>query len=579
MHPQHPPSIDPLDWSTVQPHVDALLAIDLQADQVRDWLQQWSDLASVLDEAGTQIYREITENTADQEADARFKHLVQEILPKAAQAEEALRQKLLAVSDYEPTHETAQLLKYFRAEARIFRDENVPIISELQLMGKRYMETIGGLSIQWRGQTLTIPQAEAHLSDRDRTVREQVWRLALDAYLAHREELNSLFLDMLERRRRLARNAGFANFREYQWLAKGRFDYAPEDCFTFHDAIEREVTPFATEIYHSLADDLGLPSLRPWELSISGPSKPTVDPYDQPLHPYETAAELEETAHRIFARVSPAFGEYFGEMRDGYLDLESRPNKAPGGYCSSYPVRGKPYIFMNAAGAHSDVRTLMHEGGHAFHFAEAFRRQSLIWNYHGPMEFNEVASMAMELLSAPYWRKNHGGFYDEADYARAFREQLTNAILFLPYMAVVDALQHWLYVEAGAEVDATDIDRKWSELWDRFLPGIDYSGLQTEKETGWHRKGHIFGSPFYYVEYGLAQLGALQVWRNALQNQENAVAAYRRALAAGYTEPLPRLFEMAGARFAFDRQTVGDLVGLVRDQLARYASSTKETRG
>ncbi|NOX61784.1 MAG: M3 family oligoendopeptidase [Chloroflexi bacterium] len=569
MHPQHPPTLDPLDWTTIQPHIDALLAVDLEPRQVREWLQRWSDLASVLDEAGTQIYREITENTADEEADARFKRLVTEIMPRIAQAEQALRQKLLAVNGYEPTQETAQLLRYFRAESDIFCEANIPILSELQLMGKQYMEIIGGLGIRWRGRTLTIPQAEAHLSDRDRTVREQVWRLSLDAYLAHRQELNDLFLNMLARRKRLAQNAGFPDFRAYQWLAKGRFDYTPEDCFIFHDAIEREVTPLATEIYRTLADNLNLPSLRPWELSISGPAKPTVDAYEQPLRPFGEPAELEEIAHRIFNRVAPAFGAYFAEMRDGYLDLESRPNKAPGGYCNSYPVSGKPYIFMNAAGTHRDVRTLMHEGGHAFHFAEAFRRQSLLWNYHGPMEFNEVASMAMELLSAPYWNKTNGGFYNEEDFARAYAEQLIDALLFLPYMAVVDALQHWLYVEAGEEVDAGDIDRKWSELWDRFLPGIDYSGLQTEKETGWHRKGHIFGSPFYYVEYGLAQLGALQIWRNALEDQENAVAAYRRALAAGYTEPLPRLFEMAGARFAFDREIVGELVTLVRDQLAQ----------
>ena len=209
----------------------------------------------------------------------------------------------------------------------------------------------------------------------------------------------------------------------------------------------------------------------------------------------------------------------------------------------------------------------MHEGGHAFHFAESYRRQSLRWNHNGPMEFCEVASMGMELLTAPYWSQDQGGYYSEGDARRALAEELTGIVCFLPFMAVMDSFQHWLYAEAPVEVDAADIDRKWSELWDRYLPGIDYSGLQAEKETGWHRKGHIFGVPFYYIEYGLAQLGALQIWRNALQDQGQAVAQYRAALALGYTRSLPELFTTAGARFAFDRKTVGELVALVRRQL------------
>ena len=249
------------------------------------------------------------------------------------------------------------------------------------------------------------------------------------------------------------------------------------------------------------------------------------------------------------------------------MDLESRKGKAPGGYCSFFPKTGLPYIFMNAVGTDGDVRTLLHEGGHAFHGLASSATQPLLWNRGAPMEFNEVASMAMELLALPYLEKNKGGFYTEEQAARARREQLEKIVLFLPYMAVVDGFQHWVYADAPADVTAADMDRQWTALWDRFMDGVDWTGLEAERETGWHRKLHIFTVPFYYVEYGLAQLGALQVWRNALQNQSEAVKNYRAALALGNTRPLPDLYAAAGARLAFDRQTVGELTQLVAAHL------------
>lgn len=561
------PHCDPLDWATLQPQFDHLLAADLTLGNVRAWLQEWSDLAAVLEETGAQIYRAITENTADEAADARFRVLVTVILPAASKAEQALKQKWLQLDGYLPTDETTILHRRFQVEADLFREENVPIISELHLLAKQYQEIVGGLSIEWEGEAKTIPQANVLLESPDRTAREAVWRRALQAFLAQREALNDLFLEMLGRRRRLARNAGLANFREYQWRALARFDYTPEHCFTFHDAIAHEVAPVATELYQSLAADLGYESLRPWETGLESPWVTTIDRYKSPIHAFNDIVEMEETAARIFRQVDPVFGDYFQTMRDGYLDLASRPNKAPGGYCNGFPVSGKPYIFMNAAGSAENVSTLLHEGGHAFHFAESIRHQSLSWNYNASTEFCEVASMGMELLSAPYWPKSKGGFYSDFDARRVLSDELRNTVFFLPYMAALDSFQHWLYVEAPENVTAGDLDQKWAELWDRYLPGIDYSGLQTEKATGWHRKVHIFGSPFYYVEYGLAQLGALQIWRNALADHAGAVAAYRSALTLGYTRTLPELFAAAGARFAFDRSLLAELMALVRSHL------------
>ena len=563
----HYPNIDALDWSSIEPHVKELLRARLTPESVRAWLQQWSDLESVLDEESSQIYRAVTENTADAEANARFEKIVQEVFPHWQKAEHQLKEKWLSAPGYQPDAETAQVHRRFQAEMALFREENIPLITDLQLRSKRYQEIISGLSIEQEGEQLTIPQAEALLGRRDRSLRRQVWRKIMDAYLAPRAQLNDLFMELLEKRRRLAQNAGFADFRAYAWISRGRFDYTPKDCMIFHDAIEQEVTPLAQNIHQMLAAQIGVERLRPWETGIGSPWLPTVDPHEQPLQPFADVAELEEAGQRIFSRLHPDFGGYFQSMRQGFLDLASRPNKAPGGYMNSFPISGKAYIFMNAVGTHRNFRTLMHEAGHAFHFFEAFQHQSLIWNYHSPMEFSEVASMSMEQLSMPYWRQEKGGVYDEADYRRAVVEQLTGIVTFLPYMAVVDKFQHWLYTKAAENVTPNDLDAKWAELWDRFLPGIDYSGLEVEKATGWQRKGHIFGMPFYYIEYGLAQMGALQVWRNALSNQEQAVKDYRRALAAGYTKPLPELFQLANARFAFDAATVGELMALVREHM------------
>jgi oligoendopeptidase F len=557
------PNFDPLDWSTIQPYVDALLDAELTAESARAWLRQWSDLTSVLYEAQVRIQRAMSENTTDKEAEAQFKVLVEEILPKARVADQALRDRLLALNRYSPAEDEVELLKRFQAEVRVFDERNVPILSELMKLGNQYDKIAGGLSIDWDGQTETLPQAQSHLRQTDRAERERAWRLIMDAYLSRREALNELYMQMLDLRRQVARNASLPGYRDYKWLELARFDYTPEDCMTFHDAIEHEVVPLARELYAERARKLGIAALRPWDVDV--------DPAGEPLKPFQDVSELEEGAARIFNRVDPTLAGYFEVMRDGYLDLASRPNKAPGGYCEGFPVTGKPYIFMNAAGAPGDVSTILHEGGHSFHFMES-RRQPLVWNHNGPMEFCEVASMSMELLSAPYLTTDQGGFYNEADARRAHADDIRGIVQFLPYMAVVDAFQHWVYADAPLDVTITELDAKWAELWDRFMPGIDYTGLEDEKATGWHRKLHIFHVPFSYVEYGLAQLGALQVWRNAQADQARAVADYRAALALGNTRGLSELFRAAGATFAFDRRTVGDLMAMIRRRLDELAA-------
>nr|MDQ2688464.1 M3 family metallopeptidase [Armatimonadota bacterium] len=295
--------------------------------------------------------------------------------------------------------------------------------------------------------------------------------------------------------------------------------------------------------------------LRPWDLAV--------DPHDRPtLRPFTDAAELEAGVARIFSQLSPELGGQFERLRADCLDLASRPHKAPGGYCSFLPRTGLPYIFMNAVGTHGDVQTMLHEGGHAFHDLASFGCQPLAWNWGASAEFAEVASMGMELLAGPYLEASKGGFYSDADAARARAEHLEGIIHFLPYMAVVDAFQHWVYVEAPENVTAANLDAHWEALWERFMPGVNWAGLEAERMTGWHRKLHIFQAPFYYVEYGLAQLGALQLWRNAQTDAGATLAAYQNALALGHTRPLPELYAAAGARLAFGADTVGELIRL-----------------
>jgi len=553
-------TINPRDWDTVAPHFAALANENLTADGVADWLGRWSELEKELGEAGAAASRAKSEDTTDTEAEAVYLHFVQEIYPQWSVAAQNLKTKLLAVPGYNPPSEHQQFLRRLRSDSDLFRADNVPIQAELQTLANDYDKITGVMAVTLHGEEMTLQQAEQNLLDPDREAREAAWRVVQNRWMESRGEFDELYLKMLPLRRQLAKNAGLPDYRAYMWRALKRFDYTPEDSLAFGQAIETEVVPLAQRLLDKRRTALGVSTLRPWDLAVDPESR-------APLNPFQDVAELEEGAGRIFANVDPALGAEYEKFRHGFLDLDSRKGKAPGGYCSFFPKTGLPYIFMNAVGTESDVRTMLHEGGHAFHGLASSAAQSLFWNRGAPMEFNEVASMAMELLALPYLEKARGGFYAPDEAVRARQEQLERIVLFLPYMAVVDGFQHWVYTEAPEGVTATDLDAKWGELWTRFMGGTDWMGLDAERVTGWHRKLHIFTVPFYYVEYGLAQLGALQVWRNALQDQPEAVRRYRSALALGNTRPLPDLYAAAGARLAFDRETVGELAQLVASHL------------
>ncbi len=559
-----PTSIDEFmnwSWSQIEPFYAELAARPLSADTIATWLADWTRLLCLLGETGSRLHIATTVNTEDKEAVQRLQNFMVNIAEPSATHEQQLKEKLLA-SGLEPVgFENA--LRNMRTEAAIFREANVPLFTREQELSLEYNQIVGAQTVVWEGEELTITQLKLKLQTDDRAQREAIWKAIADRRLADRPALDVLWTKFLPLRLEMAKNAGYDSFRDLRWQEFKRFDYTPKDCLTFHDAIEKVVVPAATRIYEKQRQKLGVDTLRPWDLDrddIYPPSRP-------PLKPFQTVEELVSKADAIFHRVDPELGDYFTIMRrEKLLDLDNRKGKAPGGYQAGLPQSKRPFIFMNAVGKHDDVQTLLHEGGHAFHMFEAMKLPyAQQWDYTS--EIAEVASMSMELLAAPYLRESEGGYYTPKEAARAQIEHLEQNILFWPFMAVVDAFQHWVYSNPQAAAEPTQCDAKWEELWLRFLPGVDWSGLDGARVTGWQRKLHIYQIPFYYVDYGLAQVGALQVWRNSLHDQAKAVRDYRSALAMGDTKPLPQLFAAAGADFAFDAGILGELVALVESTI------------
>jgi len=545
----------------IQPYYQDLAARTLTVETVALWLSDWSRLSECVVEMQNRLTVATTVNTADAEADRRYTAFLDTIYPAAQAAEQRLKEKLLA-SGLEPNGFEIPL-RNLRAEAALFREANLPLLAEEKKLITEYDKIVSAQTVMWEGQEITLLQLQPVYLDPDRAVRERAWRLAMDRRLADRQAISDLWAKFLRLRKQIAANADFGDdYRAYRWPQLLRFDYTPDDCARFHQAIEQVVIPAAGRIYERRRQRLGVETLRPWDLNV--------DPLGRsPLRPFETIDELQSKTSAIFHRVDPQLGARFDTLiREGMLDLDNRKNKAPGGYCTEFAAIRRPFIFMNAVGLHDDVQTLLHEGGHAFHVFESARLPYLHQMQVG-LEFAEVASMGMELLAAPYLAAQHGGFYSDANAARARVEHLEQAILFWPYMAVVDAFQHWVYENPDTAFDPDNCDAQWAALWNRFMRGVDWSGLEQEIITGWQRKGHIHQDPFYYVEYGFAQLGAVQVWRNALKDQAGSVASYRRALSLGGTAPLPQLFEAAGAKFALDAGTLREAVGLMEETIAR----------
>jgi oligoendopeptidase F len=548
--PATPQEIIDWAWPEIEPLYKDLESRPLTIANVKEWLADWSSVRERIEEMYARLSVATSVNTADKQADGRMNRFLEGIFPKGMAAEQKLKEKLLS-SKLQPGDFEIPL-RNMRAEANLFRESNLPLLADQQKYAIAYDKIYGAQTVKWEGEEITLTRLALNFQQPDRARREKAWHLKAERQLSDRKAINELWQKFMAVRARIAKNADRPSYREYTWQQNLRFDYTPEDCKSFARAIEAVVVPAAIKIYEKRRRALGLDTLRPWDLVDGWFNRPTLPASQPQLKPFASIDELKAGVSSIFHHVDPVLGGYFDSLvADGLTDLENRKNKAPGAYCTSYTSIRKPFVFVNAVGSQDDVMTTLHESGHSFHIFET-AKIPYVHQLSVPMEFAEVASMGMELLASPFLTHAFGGFYNETDAARARIEHLEGMILFWPFMAVVDAFQQWVYENplAGAKPDGCD--KKWGELWDRFIPGVDWTGLEQVKETGWHRKLHIHQIPFYYVEYGLAQMGAVQIFGNELKDQKKAVADYRRALSLGGMVTLPELFKTAGAKFGFD---------------------------
>lgn len=543
-----PRDLDLDDWKQLAPLFDHLEKSASTKD-LAAWLADWSELECVFNDESSRRYVAMTCDTQSKAKEKSYLHLETVIGPLAKPRWQNLKKLYLDHPRRRrlPKGTYGVMDRFLRNEFELYREANIPLESADTELRQKYQKIMGAMTVRYDGREQTLQQASKVLEETDRERRREVWELLVERRLRDREPLEALYDRMVRLRTKIARNAGFGNYRDYSFRAKGRFDYTPRHCHEFRRANESVVVPALRARQALRKRRMGLDLLRPWDLAV--------DPEGRaPLRPFRTTKELVEGCARIFRLVHPDFGGMFDLVRrKGYLDLDSRKGKAPGGYQTVFEVERIPFIFANGAGLHRDVETLLHEGGHAFHSLQC-RHLEPRFNRDYPTEFAEVASMGMELLAQPYLEE----FYAPAEADRARASHLEDLLTTYPWVASIDAFQHWAYLHP----DHTRRDRReaWEGLRRKLGGAEDWSGYEEARGYGWHRQLHIFTVPFYYIEYGIAQTGALQVWRNARRRRSRAIAAYRAAESLGWTRPLPELFAAAGLRFDFSARTIGPLV-------------------
>lgn len=556
-----PVEIDLGDWPQIVPLFDRLEANIAQAKTVSElekWILDWGELSAALDEEGSRRNIAMTCHTDSAEAEKAFLHFVENVEPQLKPRQFALEK--LYVAHPQRKHLPMPRYQVFDRDVanhvQLFRPENVALETEEAKLGQQYQKLIGAQTVNFRGEEKTLVQMGRYLEEPDRALRQEAWESVAKRRLQDVDKCEEIMDELIKLRHQIANNAGFNNYLEYSFRAKGRFDYTPADCVKFHDAIESEIMPAVRVIQAERKRDLKLEKLRPWDLAV--------DPHNRaPLKPFANVDEMVSRTQKIFNHLDAGLAADFRELHDKkLLDLDNRKGKAPGGYQSTLSEARVPFIFMNAVGVQRDVETILHEAGHAFH-AQAARTEDLYPYRSAPIEFCEVASMAMELLGNEFLEE----FYASNEANRARKTHLEGIIGFFPWMAVVDGFQHWIYTHPGH----TRAERKaaYLALMNRFGGDVDHSGFEEVRAHSWHRQLHIFLYPFYYVEYGIAQLGALQVWANSKANKAKALAEYKRGLALGGSRPLPELFAAAGCKLQFDAATIAPLVSMAQAELKR----------
>ena len=549
------------DWGQIEPLFKDLagrIGAIATAGELEQWLLDCSELDAALEEEMSRRYIAMTCNTEDKALEQAYLDYLENIVPRIKPWHDRLGRRYLD-SPARQALDRERMTPYDRAlenQVRLFREENIELQTEDSKLGQQYQKICGAMMVNWHGQEMTLQQMAPLLEETGRETREEAWRVITGRRLQDAAAVDDLLNKMIAIRTRIARNAGFENFRDYQHQAYNRFDYTPDDCLKFHEAIEQEIVPLLGELRRQRREKLGVGSLRPWDLAVDPENRP-------PLRPFKTAEQLKKGCAEVFRRVSPLLAGQFETMIErGLLDLDSRKGKAPGGYQSTLQEVRLPFIFMNSAGTNRDVFTLLHEGGHAFH-AFASRQEPLVDYRSAPIEFCEVASMSMEMFGM---RELNVFYNKEGDNQRAIRRHLEELIDIFPWIATIDAFQHWLYLNPDHSPE--ERQAKWLEIEARFSPETDWSGLEREHASLWQRQLHIFEVPFYYVEYGIAQMGALQMWLQFRQDRQRAIEHYERALALGGSRPLPQLFEAAGIRFDFSAETLRPVMQAVAEELA-----------
>ncbi|HEX8517080.1 MAG TPA: M3 family oligoendopeptidase [Bacteroidia bacterium] len=546
-------------WERIEPFFKDLMERKISSvEGLEKWLKDRSELEAIISEEMAWRYIRMTCDTTDKVLTDSFNYFVSEIEPHIAPYNNELNKKLVT-NEFVSKLNKPEYNIYLRGVKKaleIYREENIPLNTKIATDSQKYGAIAAAMTVNWKGQEITLQKAANVLKETDRKVREEIYFKIQERKAKDVQELNELFSELLQLRNKVAVNAGFKNYRDYKFAELGRFDYTVKDCFDFHQSISKEILPISESINKRRKEKLKLDVLKPWDMDVDVDGKPA-------LMPVKTGADLIDKSIECFYKIRHSFGEYLEIMKAmGHLDLESRKGKAPGGY--NYPLYeiGVPFIFMNSVGAQRDVITMVHEGGHAIH--SFVTRDLEITDFKStPSEVAELASMSMELISMEHWDV----FYDDKDeLRRAKQEQLEQTLKSLLWIGAVDKFQHWLYENPGHSID--DRMNTWAGTIREFSSSVvDWTGMEEIRKRGWQSQLHIYEVPFYYIEYGMAQLGAIAVWRNYKNDPEKALDGYETALRLGYTKSIPEIYKAAGVEFNFSQEYVKELAQFVKKEL------------
>jgi oligoendopeptidase F len=550
-----------MKWETLEPIFDELLQRKLEElTDLEQWLLDKSELEAALEEDFAWRYIRMSCDTNNEQLVQDFQYFATEIEPKISPIANDLNIKLInhpLVDELDP-EKYFVYLRAIRKSLEIYRKENIELFTSLQVAQQKYQAISGAMSVHLNEQEYTLEQAATFLKDLNRELRETAWRSIQQRRLLAKDELNILFDELIKMRHQVSLNAGFENFRDYMFQALGRFDYTPKDCYEFAEAIEKEVVPILAEQAERRRELLALEVLKPWDMEVNTSGMTA-------LKPFSNGQELIDKTIDCFNKIDTKLGQMLATMKANQLfDVESRKGKAPGGY--NYPLAetGAPFIFMNSANSLRDLTTMVHEGGHAIH---TFLTANLELNdfKHCPSEVAELASMSMELISMDYWDVY---FTNEEDLIRAKREQLIDVLKTLPWVAVIDQFQHWIYT--NPDHNAADRETAFKQIYARFGAGFtDWTDLDTEFGNLWQKQLHLFEVPFYYIEYAIAQLGAIAIYKNYKENPKQAIKQYLDALSLGYTKPMNEIYETAGIKFDFSVGYVKELASFIKNELSK----------